>query len=40
MVEEAQGIGADAIVSFRYASSSIMAGAAEVIAYGTAVKLK
>ena len=40
MVEEAEGMGADAIVSFRYSSSSVMAGAAEVIAYGTAVKLK
>ena len=37
MIEEAQALGADAIV--RYASSAIMAGAAEVIAYGTAVKL-
>ena len=39
MVEEAQALGADAIVCVRYASSAIMAGAAEVIAYGTAVKL-
>lgn len=40
MAEEAQALGADAVVSFRYSSSSIMAGAAEVIAYGTAVKFK
>lgn len=38
MVEEAQGMGADAIVNIRYASSSVMQGAAEVMAYGTAVK--
>ena len=38
MVEEAQKLGADAIVNIRYASSAIMQGAAEVMAYGTAVK--
>ena len=38
MVEEAKALGADAIVNIRYASSAIMQGAAEVIAYGTAVK--
>ena len=38
MVEEASALGADAIVNIRYASSAIMQGAAEVIAYGTAVK--
>lgn len=38
MVEEAQQLGADAIVNVRYASSSIMQGAAEIIAYGTAVR--
>ncbi len=38
MVEEAQDLSADAVVNIRYASSSVMAGAAEVIAYGTAVK--
>ena len=40
MVMEAEGMGADAIVNIRYASSAIMQGAAEVIAYGTAVKFK
>lgn len=39
MVAEAEALGADAIVNIRYASSAIMAGAAEVIAYGTAVKI-
>ena len=38
MVAEAEAMGADAIVNIRYASSAIMQGAAEVIAYGTAVK--
>ena len=40
MVEEAVNLGADAVVNVRYASSAIMGGAAEVIAYGTAVKFK
>lgn len=40
MVEEAEEMGADAVVNIRYASSAIMQGAAEVIAYGTAVKFK
>ena len=38
MVEEAESLGADAVVNVRYSSASVMAGAAEVIAYGTAVK--
>ena len=40
MVQEAQALGADGIVGVRYASASVMAGAAEVMAYGTAVKFK
>jgi len=40
MVEEAEKFNADGIVNIRYASSSIMQNAAEVIAYGTAVKFK
>ena len=40
MVDEATAIGADAVVNVRYGSSSVMQGAAEVVAYGTAVKLK
>ena len=40
MIEEAESLGADAIVNVRYVSSSVMQNAAEVIAYGTAVKLK
>ena len=38
MTEEAEALGADAVVNIRYSSSAIMQGAAEVIAYGTAVK--
>ncbi len=40
MVADAERLGADGIVNIRYASSAIMQGAAEVIAYGTAVKFK
>ena len=40
MVEEAEKLGADGIVNIRYASSSVMQNAAEVIAYGTAVKFR
>lgn len=40
MVDEAENLGADAIINIRYGSSSVMNGAAEVIAYGTAVKTK
>ncbi len=40
MVKEAESLGADAIVSLRYASAAVMQGAAEVMAYGTAVKFK
>ena len=38
MVAQAEELGADAIVCLRYASSSVMQGAAEVISYGTAVR--
>ena len=40
MIEEARKLGADAIVSVRYASSSIMQSAAEIMVYGTAVRLR
>lgn len=40
MVDEAEALGADAILNVRYASSSVMQGAAEVTAYGTAVRIK
>ena len=38
MCDDAQAMGADAVVNIRYASSAVMQGAAEVMAYGTAVK--
>ncbi|MBC8610877.1 Domain of uncharacterised function (DUF74) [uncultured Ruminococcus sp.] len=38
MVEEAEHLGADAVIDVRYASAAVMAGAAEILAYGTAVK--
>lgn len=40
MVDEANNLGADAIINVRYGSSAVMNGAAEIIAYGTAVKLE
>ena len=40
MVEEAGQLGAEAIVCIRYGSASVTQGAAEVMAYGTAVKFK
>lgn len=40
MVDEARELGADAVIGVKYGSSQIMSGAAEVIAYGTAVKYK
>lgn len=38
MVAQAKSLGADAIVCMRYSSSSVVDGAAEMLAYGTAVK--
>ncbi len=40
MVEEAEEKGADAIVNIRFTTSAIMTNASEILAYGTAVKLK
>ena len=40
MVDEAEAMGADAVVNIRFGSCSVMQSAAEVVAYGTAVKLK
>ena len=40
MVDDAERLGADAVVNIRYTSSAIMQGAAEVTAYGTAVKFR
>ena len=40
MIEQAQALGADAIVCVRYSSASVTQGAAEIMAYGTAVKFR
>lgn len=40
MVEEAEALNADAVVNVRFTTSQVMSGAAEILAYGTAVKLK
>lgn len=40
MVNEAIGLGADAVVNVRFMTSAVSQGAAEILAYGTAVKLK
>lgn len=39
MVDEAEALGADAVLNIRYASSSLMQSAAELTAYGTAVRI-
>ena len=39
MIEFADSMGADAVVSVRYTTSMIASGASEILAYGTAVKL-
>ena len=40
MREEAQALGADAVIAVRFQTSMVMAGAAEMLCYGTAVKLE
>jgi len=40
MTAQAEKMEADAIINVRYTTSSVMAGAAELLAYGTAVKIK
>ncbi|MCK4496761.1 MAG: YbjQ family protein [Candidatus Aenigmarchaeota archaeon] len=40
MVEDAEKLGADGIINVRFSTSMVMGGAAELLAYGTAVKLK
>ncbi len=39
MIADARGMGADALVAVRFETSQIMGGAAEIVAYGTAVRL-
>ena len=40
MIEEARALGADAVIGVRFQTSMVMAGAAEMLCYGTAVKLE
>lgn len=40
MIDKAQKLNADAVINIRFMTSAIMGGAAEILAYGTAVKLK
>lgn len=40
MITDAESLGADAIVGVRFTTSSVMQGAAELLAYGTAVRIK
>lgn len=40
MINDAQKLGADAIVNIRFMTSAVMQGASEMLAYGTAVKIK
>ena len=39
MVDDAEAMGADAVIGIRYTSASVMQGAAEITAYGTAVRI-
>ena len=40
MIEEAEALGADAVIAVRFQTSMVMQGAAEMLCYGTAVKLE
>lgn len=40
MIEEAEKLKADAVVNMRFATADVMQGSSEILAYGTAVKLK
>jgi uncharacterized protein YbjQ (UPF0145 family) len=40
MEQKAQALGADAVINVRFTTSAVMPSAAEILAYGTAVKLK
>lgn len=40
MIKNAEALGADAVISMRLGTASVMQGAAEIFAYGTAVKLE
>lgn len=40
MIEKAKALGADGVINLRFTTSAVMSGAAEIMAYGTAVKLR
>ncbi|MBN2214393.1 MAG: YbjQ family protein [Bacteroidales bacterium] len=40
MIKDAQNLGADAVINVRFMTAAVMSGASEILAYGTAVKLK
>lgn len=40
MCQDAERMGADAVINVRFTTSAVMQGAAEILAYGTAVKLR
>lgn len=40
MVDDARRLGADAVVGIRFTTSAVMQGSSEILAYGTAVRLK
>jgi len=40
MINDAQSLGADAVINVRFTTSMVMQGAAEILAYGTAIKFK
>ena len=40
MIDDAQSLGADAVINIRFTTSMVMQGAAEILAYGTAIKFK
>ncbi|MBN1185928.1 MAG: YbjQ family protein [Bacteroidales bacterium] len=40
MIEDAQKLGADAVLNIRFTTSAVMQGASEILAYGTAVRIK
>ena len=40
MIRDAENLGADAVINVRFTTAMIMQGASEMLAYGTAVKLK
>ncbi len=40
MINQAKDLGADAVINIRFMTSAVMGGAAELLAYGTAVKIR